>query len=54
MIVLVVIAVLLILVPMLTYLSVRRQVGRPVEPALPGSGEGDRLIYFYSPKCCGG
>jgi thioredoxin 1 len=51
MIALVVIAAFLILVPMLTYLSARRQVGHPVEPTLPGSGEGDRLIYFYSPKC---
>jgi thioredoxin 1 len=51
MIVLVVIAAFLILMPMLTYLSARRQVGRPVDTASPGGGEGDRLIYFYSPKC---
>ncbi|MEJ2453542.1 MAG: thioredoxin family protein [Candidatus Thiodiazotropha sp.] len=51
MIVLVVVAAFLILMPMLTYLSARRQVGRPVDSAATGAGEGDRLIYFYSPKC---
>ena len=51
MIVLVVIAAFLILMPLLTYLSARRQVGRPVDGEAPGGGRGDRLIYFYSPKC---
>lgn len=45
MIVLLALAAFLILMPMLTYLSARRQIGRPVD------GESDRLIYFYSPKC---
>ena len=51
MIVLVVIAAFLILMPLLTYLSARRQVGREEDAEAPGGGRGDRLIYFYSPKC---
>ncbi len=41
----------LLLVPILTYLSSRRQIGRAVDSDLSGSGTGDRLIYFYSAKC---
>lgn len=51
MIVLLAVAAFLILMPLLTYLSARRQVGQPVDDKAPGGGEGDRLIYFYSPKC---
>jgi len=39
----------LILMPLLTYLSSRRMIGRQVE-----TGESDdkgRLLYFYSPAC---
>ena len=46
-----IVAAFMILMPMLTYLSARRQVGRPIETTTRASGEGDRLIYFYSPKC---
>lgn len=51
MIVLLAVAGFLILMPMLTYISARRQIGRPIDTDSPGGGEGDRLIYFYSPKC---
>jgi len=51
MILLLVVTAFMILVPMLTYLSARRQLGRPVDSAAKGGGEGDRLIYFYSPTC---
>lgn len=39
----------LILMPLWTYLAARRQIGRPIESQ--GGGEGDRMIYFYSPRC---
>ncbi len=51
MIALLIVAAFLILVPLLTYLAARRQIGRPLDDEIPGSGEGDRMIYFYSPKC---
>jgi len=39
----------LILVPLLSYLSTRRMVGKRLEfDDLP---DGDRLFYFYSPSC---
>jgi thioredoxin 1 len=41
----------LILVPVLTYLAARRQLGRPIDSELPDSVSGDRLLYFYSDKC---
>ena len=44
-------AAFLILMPMLTYLSARRQVGREIDSSAASAGEGDRLIYFYSPRC---
>jgi thioredoxin 1 len=44
-------AAFLILMPMLTYLSARRQVGREIDSSAANAGQGDRLIYFYSPKC---
>ena len=51
MIVLLAVAAFMILMPLLTYLSARRQIGQPIDDASPGAGKGDRLIYFYSPKC---
>ncbi len=51
MIVLLVVTAFMILMPLLTYLSARRQLGRAVDATLSGGGEGNRLIYFYSPQC---
>jgi thioredoxin 1 len=51
MILLLVVAGFLILMPMLTYLSARRQVGREIDGADTHAGQGDRLVYFYSAKC---
>lgn len=48
---LLVFAVILILAPLLVHLAARRQIGRPVDSGVPGGGKGDRLIYFFSPKC---
>jgi thioredoxin 1 len=42
---------LLILMPLRTYLAARRQIGHPIESQAPGGGEGDRMIYFFSPRC---
>ena len=44
-------AAFLILMPMLTYLSARRPVGRAIDSSGGNAGEGDRLVYFYSAKC---
>ncbi len=44
-------AAFLILMPMLSYLSARRQVGREIDSTATNAGQGDRLIYFYSPRC---
>jgi thioredoxin 1 len=51
MILLLVAAGFLILMPVLTYLSARRQVGREIDSTNTNAGQGDRLVYFYSPKC---
>jgi thioredoxin 1 len=51
MIILMAAAAFLILLPMLTYLSARRMLGSRVDDAAQGAGAGDRLIYFYSPRC---
>jgi thioredoxin-like negative regulator of GroEL len=51
MIALLVVAAFLILVPLLTYIASRRLIGQTLEHEIPASGEGDRMIYFYSPKC---
>ena len=39
----------LILVPLLSYLSTRRMIGKKLEFESPSSGK--RLFYFYSPSC---
>ena len=44
-------AAFLILMPMLTYLSARRMLGKPVDEAPQGTGSGDRMIYFYTRHC---
>jgi thioredoxin 1 len=44
-----VMAVFLILVPLLSYLSTRRLVGKKLE--LNNLPTGSRLFYFYSPGC---
>ena len=51
MIVLLLVAAFLILVPMLTYLSARRMVGKQIESPLPDRLSGNRMIYFYSANC---
>ena len=51
MILLVAAAAFLILMPLLTYLSARRQVGREIDQETANAGQGDRLVYFYSAKC---
>ncbi|MES9939436.1 MAG: thioredoxin family protein [Candidatus Thiodiazotropha sp. 6PLUC2] len=49
MIILLLIASYLILVPLLTYLSAKRQIGQKV--ATDGQQAKDQLIYFYSDNC---
>jgi thioredoxin 1 len=43
------IASYLILVPLLSYLSTKRLIGKKI--AVNDHGDKDQLIYFYSPKC---
>ncbi|MEW8506074.1 MAG: thioredoxin family protein [Candidatus Thiodiazotropha sp.] len=51
MIVLLLLASFLILVPLLSYLSARRLIGRKIEGELATEMSGNRLIYFYSQNC---
>ncbi|MES9993869.1 MAG: thioredoxin family protein [Candidatus Thiodiazotropha sp.] len=51
MIVLLLLASFFILVPLLSYLSTRRLVGRKIESGLSKDISDSRLIYFYSQNC---
>ncbi|MEL0583556.1 MAG: thioredoxin family protein [Candidatus Thiodiazotropha sp. (ex. Lucinoma kazani)] len=51
MIVLLLIASYLILLPLLSYLSAKRLVGRMIESDLTSETSGNRMIYFYSQNC---
>jgi thioredoxin 1 len=49
--VLVLVAGFLILVPLLSYLSARRMLGKKIEIDLPDDMSNGRLFYFYSQNC---
>ncbi|MBT2988344.1 MAG: hypothetical protein B6D72_05290 [gamma proteobacterium symbiont of Ctena orbiculata] len=51
MIVLLLVASFLILVPLFSYLSARRLVGKKIEGDLSDAVSGNRAIYFYSENC---
>jgi thioredoxin 1 len=51
MIVLLLVAAFLILMPLLTYLSARRMVGKEIAASHSDNQPENRLIYFYSANC---
>ncbi|MCU7930527.1 MAG: thioredoxin family protein [Candidatus Thiodiazotropha sp. (ex Codakia rugifera)] len=51
MIIVLIVASYLILLPLLSYLSARRLVGKMIENDLTSETDGNRMIYFYSQKC---